>query len=161
MIPIVTQRLTLRSFTPDDWRDVHELALDWSKAPGPAFDKWPTDEAGTKGLAGYFAERERFLAVSLNESATVIGLVAINDIDKQGRQDLGHVIHSQYQDDEIDREALEAAVAFVFNTVEIDVIVTHNDPNHAQLAPLRSLGFQDSGASDGELVLSREARDAR
>ena len=60
MTPIKTQRLTLRPFTPDDWCDVHELALDWYKAPGPAFDKWATNEAGTKGLTTYFAEHDRF-----------------------------------------------------------------------------------------------------
>jgi ribosomal-protein-alanine N-acetyltransferase len=161
MKPITTRRLTLRSFTPADWNDLHELSLDWSKAPGPAFDKWPKDEEGTKGLTTYFVEHDRFIAVCLNESGKVIGLVAINDIDQKGRQDVGHVIHSQYQDNDIDREALEAAVAYVFDTAEVDVIVTHNDPNKPQLAPLRSLGFQDSGAEEGELVLNREEWEKR
>ena len=43
----------------------------------------------------------------------------------------------------------------------MDVIVTHNDPNKPQLAPLQSLGFQDSGASEGELVLNREEWEKR
>jgi hypothetical protein len=48
-------------------------------------------------------------------------------------------------------------VTLVFDTTEADTIVTHNDTNAPQLAPLRSLGFQESGTDEGELVLHREA----
>ena len=50
-----TQRLVLRGFTSDDWQDIHEIAADWSKAPGPEFDKWPTTEEAAKGMAEYFS----------------------------------------------------------------------------------------------------------
>jgi hypothetical protein len=47
------------------------------------------------------------------------------------------------------------------NTTKADVIVTHNAPNEPQLAPLRSIGFEDSGAEEGELVLDKEAWEKR
>ncbi len=152
-----TDRLVLRGFTPDDWRDVHELAMDWSQAPGPDFDKWPTAEEAAGGLTGHFSSSPKYFALCLKETRKVVGLVALNGHETDGRFDLGHVIHSDYQDNDIDREALQAMVDHVFLTEKPTSIITHNDPTHReQLAPLVALGFSPAGeAEQGTLVLAR------
>lgn len=152
-----TKRLVLRGFAPDDWRDVHELAVDWSKAPGPDFDKWPTTEEGARGMTGHFSSSPKYFAMCLKESKKVVGLLALNGYEGEGLFDLGHVIHSDYQDNDVDREALQTIVVHIFRTVDPTSIVTHNDPTHQeQLAPLRALGFTTPGdVEQGTLVLTR------
>ena len=153
-----TKRLVLRGFTPDDWQDIHELAVDWSKAPGPEFDKWPTTEEEAKGMAEYFSNSPRYYAVCVEESEKVVGLLALNGYEAEGRFDLGHVIHSDYQDNDLDREALQAVVDHIFRTEKPALVVTHNDPTHQeQLAPLLALGFAGAdGEEQGTLALARD-----
>ena len=158
MNDLETKRLVLRQFTLDDWKDIHRLALDWSKAPGPAFDKWPTSTDETRKLTAYFAEQEQYRAVLLLEKNMVIGLVAFNGFDASQQLDLGHVFLAQYQDDDIDKEALTAAVDFAFENKGATAILTHNaSEHHTQIAPLKSLGFKNINPEDpGEFVLTKE-----
>jgi RimJ/RimL family protein N-acetyltransferase len=140
-----TKRLVLRGFAADDWEDVHDLAIDWSKAPGPAFDKWPTTEEAASGLTEHFSASPKYYAVCLMENGKVVGLLALNGYETEGRFDLGHVIHSDYQDNDIDREALQAIVDHIFRTEDATAVVTHNDPTHReQLAPLVASGFTNA-----------------
>ena len=157
MVELDTKRLVLRGFAPDDWQDIHEIAMDWSKAPGPEFDKWPTTEDAAKGMAEHFSNSPKYFAMCLKESAKVVGLIALNGYEAEGRFDLGHVIHSDYQDDDLDREALQAVVDRIFRTEDPALVVTHNDPTHReQLAPLQALGFTAAGEDErGTWTLAR------
>lgn len=158
MAIIETKRLVLRPFTAGDSSDVHALAADWAKAPGPAFDKWPTSEEETRGLTNHFAGDTKYFAMCVRKSGKVVGLLALNGIDADRQLDLGHVILSEYQDGKHDKEALGAMVDHVFRTMDVAAIVTHNDPAHAeQLAPLKALGFRNANeAEKGELVLTKK-----
>ena len=157
MDTIETKRLILRPFSMQDWPDMLELAIDWSHAPGPGFDKWPTAEEEIKSLTEYFSNDGRYFAVVLKVTKRVIGLLALNGIDDKQQMDLGHVILTQFQDNEHDREALEAMVNEIFKEEGVKSIVTRNAPEHtAQLAPLKALGFEPVSAKQkGELVLAR------
>ena len=157
MKSIETKRLILRAFTLEDWSDVRELALDWSKAPGPAFDKLPTSHEETKELTAFFAESDQYLAVYLRETKKVIGLIALNKFDENQRLDVGHIILGKYQDNDIDQEALGAAVDYVFESKGTLAILTHNAPEHdEQIAPLKSMGFKNTNQEDmGEFVLTK------
>jgi beta-lactamase regulating signal transducer with metallopeptidase domain/RimJ/RimL family protein N-acetyltransferase len=159
---IETARLVLRPFTPDDWRDFHELAVDWQAQPGPEFDKWGTSEEAARGSVQEMSTTDQYLAVCLRESGKVVGLLAINGVDEQKRLDLGHVILSKHQDNDLDREALQALIQHCFDTMDITSVMTHNDPNAEQIGPLLSLGFTNRNPNDrGELVITREEWDQR
>jgi RimJ/RimL family protein N-acetyltransferase len=157
MKAIGTKRFVLRAFEPTDWPDVHQLAIDWSKAPGPAFDKWPTDEAGAKGLTDMFTKSSKYVAAYLRQARKVVGLIALNNTEAGNRLDLGHVFLSKHQDNDLDKEALGTMVDYVFASMDIAGVVTHNASDHAaQLAPLKALGFRNVNKSDpGELVLTK------
>ena len=157
MKTIETKRIIIRAFTSEDWPDLHELAIDWAKAPGPSFDKWPTSQEEVKSLTDYFTKNDRYFAVTLRESKKVIGLIALNEIDPDRQLDLGHVILSKYQDNDLDREALDAMVEHVFKNEDVLSIVTRNAPDHIeQLAPLKDLGFKVVNQEQkGELVLTK------
>lgn len=89
----------------------------------------------------------------------VICLLALNGSDEVDRQDLGHVVHSGYQDNDLDREALEAMVRLIFDGTDADTIVTHNTCHEPQLAPLKSLGFERLDAENpGQLALAKDRR---
>ncbi len=107
---IETKRLVLRAFTADDWRDFQELAVDWAAAPGPAFDKWRTSEEACRESVEYMSTRDRWFAVSLRDTGKVIGLLGINGISDEKQADVAHVILSRHQDDDLDREALQAVI---------------------------------------------------
>jgi hypothetical protein len=139
-----------------DWKRVKELAQDWLAAPGPAFDKWPTGDAQIKALTRLFADApEKHIAVCLGGDR-LIGLLALNRLENN-RVDLGHVILSDWQDGNIDREAIQAIVEWLFTSTEIDGIETHNANDPPQLQPLKSLGFEMIDVAEpGDLYLSRD-----
>ena len=137
-----TPRTVLRPFASSDWRDVMALAEDWVQAPGPAFDKWPTDGGGAKGLTAHFCQHpDRYLALEVKGTGRVVGLVALNGYEAGGEMDLGHVIHSHYQDNGHDLEALGAVVAHLFARPGLTSIIAKNADHPPQLAPLLALGF--------------------
>jgi RimJ/RimL family protein N-acetyltransferase len=152
---IETERLVLRGFHVDDWQALQELALDWRAAPGPEWDKLPTTESECRGFAEHLAASDRYYAMCPRGVEKLVGLLALNGPDEQGRFDLGHIIHSRYQDDDHDREALAAIVDLIFRDPSVSLIVTHNAEHPPQLAPLRSLGFREGDTAGGELVMGR------
>ena len=160
---IETRRLLLRPFTADDWRDFQELSLDWRAAPGLAFDKWPTSEDSSKKSVEYMSTRDKFFAMCLRESGKVVGLLVINGIDNEKRLNLGHVILSRYQDNDHDREAIEAFIQHCFDAEGVLSVITNNASDHAaQLAPLVSLGFINRNVKEkGERVITKEEWDRR
>ena len=157
MVLLETDRTIIRRFTEQDWPDVHKLAVDWHKAPGPEFDKWPTSEDAGKGMAGHFAGHDNFHALCLRDGRKVIGLLGMNGLDGEGRFDLGHVILSEYQDNDIDKEALSAMVGYIFKNKNVETIVTNNASTHVeQLAPLKSLGFKSVDKDNpGTMVITK------
>jgi len=154
---IETTRLVLRPFTADDWRDFQKLAVDWKAAPGPAFDKWRTSEEACRESVQHMSTRDNYFAMCLRESGKVVGLLGINGIDEEKQADLGHVILSNYQDDDHDREALQAMVRHCFDVRGAQSIITHNASEHvAQVTPLKSLGFAGNNPDNpGELTLNK------
>ncbi|NMB24218.1 MAG: GNAT family N-acetyltransferase, partial [Firmicutes bacterium] len=112
---IQTERLILRRFTAEDWRDFQELGLDWQTAPGPAFDKWCTSEEACKESVSYMSKRDQYLAACLRENGKIVGLLAINGMDDQKQLDLGHVFLSTYQDNDHDKEALRTLIQHCFD----------------------------------------------
>ena len=160
---IETQRLILRPFAADDWRDFRELAIDWKTTPGPAFDKWRTSEEACRESVQHMSTRDSYFAMCLRESGKVVGLLAINRINEEKQADLGHVILSKFQDNDHDREALQALIRHCFDTRGALSIITHNASEHAaQMAPLKSLGFANTNPKNpGELTLSKAQWDQR
>ena len=156
MNSLSSERLVLRAFAKEDFSDVLTLAVNWKAAPGPEFDKWPVDENGCKGFLDYLCTNKNFYAIYLREKERVIGLLAINSIDENKKLDLGHVIHSDFQKDDIDREAIEMIVENIFSTMDVEKITTGNYPDEKQIAPLKSLGFIKDGGNDGVYDMEKE-----
>jgi RimJ/RimL family protein N-acetyltransferase len=156
-----TERIIIKKFSTNDWKDFHELSIDWKAAPGPAFDKWRTTEDAAKESVEFMSQADNFFAIELIATNKVIGLLGLNNLDKMDENkqlDLGHVILSKYQDNDIDKEALAKIVNYIFKKTEVQSIITHNDSNHTeQISPLKSLGFKNINRDNpGELIFLKE-----
>jgi RimJ/RimL family protein N-acetyltransferase len=161
-----SERLVLRDFNKDDVSDLLALSINWNSSSGSEFEKYPTDENGCKEFLEYlsdhtideslkFSDHEHhFCAIYLGDKEKVIGLLAINPSDdyllQNKKIDLGHVIHSDYQDGDIDREAIEMMVEYIFTIMtDAESITTRNNPNEEQIRPLKNLGFIKDDKNDG------------
>ena len=156
MEKLESERLVLRELEPGDFNDFWELSINWKKAPGPDFDKFPVDETGCRNFFDYSLKNmgnARFIYLRSEEK--IIGLICMNGMDQNGYMDMGHIIHSDYQNNEIDREALSMFIQYIFSTTEAKAIITNNDPNEKQNAPLYGLGFTDRNENGGQLKIEK------
>ena len=158
MSRIETKRLIIRPFTPDDWKDIQVLAIDKeSKKRDPYDHTWPTSDDKCKEMAEYLAGMtDKFFAVCLKKDKTLLGLLAFNNIDTNKQLDLGHQIHSKYQDNDHDKEALESIIDFAFKNKDILSIETRTNSEWTeQIAPLKSLGFTPIKGDPGNLGITK------
>jgi RimJ/RimL family protein N-acetyltransferase len=156
MAQIETTRLTIRPFSPDDWKGTQELTINkMSPKMDPHDHDLPTDDEGCKKMAEWFAKQsDQFFAVFLKSNQRLIGFLTFNGVDDNQQLDVGHVIHTEFQDNDHDKEALEVIIDHAFAIKDIRSIVTRNPPDwEDQNAPLKALGFRLD--DQGELAMGK------
>jgi ribosomal-protein-alanine N-acetyltransferase len=159
-----TERLVIRNFQLDDWKDIQALAINKETSEFARYDHtWPTSDDGCKDTAKYLAEKsDKFFAVCLKEDGQLIGLIAFNSIDETRTLDLGHLFHTDYLSGDIMFEALRRMVQYAFDELEIDRIGAHNVPEWIkQITPLKSIGFTPIEGDPGHLGITKEEWDKR
>jgi RimJ/RimL family protein N-acetyltransferase len=160
MVTLRTDRLVLRNFRPDDWQELHELAVRYQASEWAKYDHpWPTAEEEVKGMTEWLSGEAGFLAVCLKETGKLIGLLNIhrNDEEEEDRvHDLGYVFHPDYHRKGYATEACRAGLNQVFGPWEADRITTGTHPdNEPSVRLLAKLGLQEVG--EGEYTITREA----
>jgi len=161
---IETKRLIIRHFTPADWQGVQALAVDKETYKRDPLDApWPTSDDKCQGFAEHLAKMtDRFFAVCLKRDQTLLGLLAFGSIDTNKQLDLGYQIHSKYQDNHHDREALESIIDFAFENKDILSIETRTNSEWTeQLAPLKSFGFIPIKGNPGNLGITKAVWDSK
>jgi [ribosomal protein S5]-alanine N-acetyltransferase len=157
MITLDTDRLVIRNFSPDDWRDLQELAIAYRASPLAQYeDPWPTEEEQVKGMAGWFASGDAFLAVTLKATGKLIGMIHIGQREgTEGRvHNLGYVFHPGYSGQGYATEGCRAAMGYVFGPLAADGILTGTHPdNTPSVKLLKRLGL--TPLERGEWSLSR------
>lgn len=112
---IETERLIIRKFTSDDWKDLLEIAISNEKSPFADCDHaWPIDEAGIKGAVEYFSKEHQFWAVEVKDLHKVVCFINFNFMDDEQTLDIGHIIHTDYFGHDYDYEALKALYNYGF-----------------------------------------------
>ncbi len=163
METIQTDRLTLRNFCPEDWRDLHEMIVQYQASEYAQYDhKWPTSEEEIQGVARWFSEGEDYLAVCLRTMGKVIGLVALNQEEREGgpTRNLGYIFNSDYYGQGYATEACRAAIDYVFGRLgEARFVTGTHDANLPSRRLLARLGFRKLG--DGMYALGRDEWPAR
>ena len=153
MIEMETERLNIRNFVPDDWRDLQEISIRYAASEYAQYDQqWPTATKEVKGMVEWFSEGDRFLAVCLQAPPQVIGLIALNQDEKaEGRAyKLGYVFHPDYHGNGYATESCRAVIDHAFGQWVADRIVVNtaaaNDPSCRLLC---RLGMAETGRGVG------------
>lgn len=126
MTRIETDRLVIRNFFPEDWRDLHEMIVNYQASEVAQYDhQWPTSQEEIKGVAEWFSGGDRFLAVCLNSTGRLIGFVSLNPEDAEGETvcGLGYVFNSDYHGQGYASEACRAARQHAFDELNADRLV--------------------------------------
>ena len=150
MTPLETDRLILRNFRPEDWRDLLEVAINYQASEYAKYDhKWPTDEEGVKGMANWFSSAppegagDRFAAVCLRSTGKLIGMISVNPKQEGVEYGFGYVFHTDYQGQGYATEACRAMLEHVFGTLGASRITTGTAAaNTPSCRLLDKLGFE-------------------
>ncbi len=108
---IMTERLVIRRFTPDDWQDLYEYLSDEEVVAFEPYDVYT--EEGAKEEAKNRESNECFYAVCLKDSGKVIGNLYFN----KGNFDtweIGWVFNRSYQKNGYATESAKALVEYAF-----------------------------------------------
>ena len=146
-----TERLIIRNFQLDDWKEIQALAINKETSEFAKYDlTWPTSDDGCKKTAEFLSGTDFFWAVCMKEDGELIGLIAFNGIDENRTLDIGHLFHTDYMSEEIMTEALRRMVQYAFDELEIDSITTHNAADwKGQIEPLYRLGMKKTSEGIG------------
>ena len=149
---IETERIVIRKFKPDDWKDLQEIAISKESSPFAACDHaWPTDDETIKGMCDYFAKEESIWAVEAKDIQKVVCFINFNGMDGNQKLDIGHITNLEYQCSGYDYEALKALYNYAFIQLGAEQIIAHwalHDSD--KLAPLLKLGMKitETGLGD-------------
>ncbi len=148
MLDIHTNRLVIRNFMADDWRDLQAIAIDKAASEYAAYDhRFPTSEVDVKRIAIWFAGGDDFLAVCEASSNTLIGYIAINAEDAKARN-FGYSFHSAYQKRGYAYEACVAVINYVFRDSGLERLTSGTaNANGPSRRLLTRLGFRKTRES--------------
>ena len=158
VIRLETDRLIIRNYVVDDWKELQELAIDYQASEWAQYDHpRPTSEEEVKGMAAWFASGDGYLAVCLKTTGKLIGLLNIHHKEvEEGRvHGLGYVLHSAYHGQGYATEACRAGLVQVFGSWRADWVTTGTHPeNESSVRLLKRLGLSE--VSEGAYAITRE-----
>lgn len=158
MVHIETERLIVRNFLPGDWHDFQEVIRRYQASESAKYeDSWPTGDEDIRGIVSWFSSGDSYLAVCIKDGGEIIGLVAVERReDCKGRvHNLGYIFDPRRQGSGYATEACRAAMAWVFDQLRADAILTGTKlENEPSVRLLNRLGFKPLGA--GEFTLTSE-----
>jgi RimJ/RimL family protein N-acetyltransferase len=141
-VEIQTERLIVRPFRPDDWRDLHAylvLPEVYAFEPGE-----PIDEATARGMAEERSRGSAFLAVELRDERTMVGHLWFDRIEPASMEtwELGYIFNPRHQRRGYATEAVRAVVAHAFSSLRVHRVVANCNPdNVASWRVLEKAGF--------------------
>jgi len=155
MNPIKTERLVLRNFTLGDWKALHPMIVQYQASDLAAYDQaWPTSPEEIKGVTGWFASGDSYLAVCLKDTTQFIGFIALKPESEEDNRvyNIGYVFDSNYHGKGYATEACRAALRHAFGYLQVRKVVTGTAAaNRASCRLLERLGFQKIAESTGSL----------
>jgi [ribosomal protein S5]-alanine N-acetyltransferase len=139
---IETERLLIRRFKPDDWRDLYEYLSDKEVVKYEPYDVFSAEECIAE--AARRAEDPAFWAVCLREGGKLIGNIYLTEAEPEfSRWELGYVFNRQYQGKGYASEASAAMVSHAFMALGALRVVAMCDPlNTASWRLMERLGMR-------------------
>jgi ribosomal-protein-alanine N-acetyltransferase len=137
-----TERLIVRQFRPDDWRDLLaylSLPEVYTFEPGE-----PIDPVAARALAGERSKSSAFLAVELRAERVVVGHLWFDRVEPASMQtwELGFIFSPGYQRRGYATEATRALMTHAFSAMGVHRVVANCNPdNTASWRVLEKAGF--------------------
>lgn len=119
---IKTDRLVIRTFEPEDWKDVYEYTSNLNVMkyiPEGVF----TEEDAKKFVMDNSGEHAEMFPVVLKDEKTVIGHIAFFKYFGDHTYEIGWVFHPDYQGKGYASEAASALLGFGFKTMKLHRII--------------------------------------
>ena len=141
-LPIETERLRIRHFTPDDWHAVHAYTGDASVMTFLPEDVM-TEEQTRQFIATSMTEEAQAYAVDLRAEDRLIGHVGFHPWYAPHIYEIGWVFHPQYHGQGYATEAAAALLRYGFETLSVHrVIATCQPENTPSSRVMEKLGMQ-------------------
>ena len=122
-----TERLILRRFSYDDWKDIHEYLSDEKVVRFEPYE--PFSEEESKEEAYYRAKSEAFIAVCLKESGKVIGNLYFEKQDYE-TYELGYLFNTDYWKNGYATESAKALINYAFKEWKARRIIAMCNPEN-------------------------------
>ena len=140
---IVSERLIIRKFSPDDWKDLHEYLSDEKVVRFEPYEAF--SEEGSKEQAIYRSQNEDFIAVCLKESGKVIGNLYLAQQDYESYE-LGYVFNSAYWHNGYALESAQLIINYAFKELKARRIIAMCNPdNESSWGLLERLNMRREG----------------
>ena len=139
-----TERLMIRHFKEDDWKDFQEIAISKEQSAYAYADfTWPTDENSAKNSCSYMATDNDIWAITRKEDGKVICFVNFNGINDEHILDVGHVMNMEYGKQGYEFEGLKRLYEYAFETLGVAGIkASWAKGDIEKLEPLVCLGMK-------------------
>ncbi len=132
MTIIETDRLTMRRFLKDDWKDLHEYLSDKQVVKYEPYNVF--NEEDCKSEAERRALDNAFWAVCLKENGKMIGNIYFNQQHPKefSNWELGYVFNPVYYGNGYATESCRAVIEYGFNILEVRRIVAMCNPQNTR-----------------------------
>ncbi len=131
MPELETERLAVRGFRPEDWRDLQEYV---AQEQVTRYDfEYPSSDADCQGIVDYFGRSEGYWAVCLRETGKMIGhLVCTRKApDALRTWQLGFIFNPAYYGQGYATEACRRVLAYVFGELGAHRVEAACHPDNA------------------------------
>ena len=147
MIKLETERLLLRNFLPNDWKDMLEFSQQYEKTELAKFDyQFPQRPEEMKVVAELLSKTDSFVAIEIKGKPKVIGLIQFQRKDKftsEKVHDFGYIFNSKHHNKGYATEAGKKVLEYLFDNLKIDKCVAGTAvKNIKSCRLLERLGFK-------------------
>ncbi|NPD89315.1 MAG: GNAT family N-acetyltransferase [Asgard group archaeon] len=149
MIKLETERLIIRNFTIEDWKDIATIAMHYEETELAKYDEgpWPNTLEEYRKIADWFAKGDDFVAVVLKAEKKMIGWIAkARNRKKEKEFNFGYIFHLDFHGKGYATESCLAVIKYIFEELDAELIVSGtakiNEPSNKLL---KRLGFTPIG----------------
>ena len=138
-----TNRLTIRRFSPDDWRDLYEYLSQYETVKYEPYEIFTEEESKREAIRR--SENDAFWAVCLKSSGKLIGNIYLSEQDFE-TWELGYVFNAEFLRHGYATEAARALIDYSFEEKNAHRIVAMCNPlNERSWKLLERLGMRREG----------------
>ncbi len=137
---IETQRLIIRGFATDDWRDLQQMIVQKEASEYAVYDhQWPVSDEDIKHITGIFVNKSNCFAICTKEPK-MIGYILLIDTENPNEIDMGYCLNTDYMGKGFAKEACTAVITHAFDKLKVKKVICNtaqqNEPSCRLLASI-------------------------